>query len=76
MTSAELDRIALTMHELGFTGICVESQEHGSSVLQGLHVSGHFFPLMELDDIDNVALLVNGMFMDILAKRTARSEGE
>jgi hypothetical protein len=76
MTSAELDRIALMMHDLGFRGICVESQEYGNSVVQGIHVNTHFFPVTELDDIDNIALLVNGMFADILAKRAAAPKGE
>jgi hypothetical protein len=69
VTSAELDRIALKMHELDFTGICLESQEHGGSVVRGIHVGTHFFPASELDDADNVGLLLNGMFTHILAKR-------
>jgi hypothetical protein len=39
-------------------------------------LADNFFPVTELDDIDNVALLVNGMFPDILAKRTAGPKEE
>ena len=69
MTTAELDRIAAMMSDLGFPGILVDSQGCETSMIPGLHVSDHFFPASELDDADNLALLMSGMFTQILAKR-------
>jgi len=76
VTNAELDRIALMMQALGFRGIYAKSQEYGNSVVQGIHVKNHFFPVTKLNDPGNLALLVNGMFADILAKRTAAPKGK
>src|SRR4051812_44147810 len=70
MTITHLERIAFLMHDLGFTGICIDSQDSGEHVVHGIRVGDHFFPIWELgDDIENLAFLVNGMFTDILAKR-------